>query len=557
MAILARQRKKDPKKGYASAIVEMITEHAVALKEKGIKVVVNAGGMNPLDCREALLAVCEKAGAPMKIGAVVGDDITDRLPELRKAGVTEMYSGEKIPELEIASANAYFGAKPIAAALAEGCDIVVTGRCVDSALVLGILMYEFGWKDDQYDQLCMGTVAGHLIECSAQCTGGLFTDWQSEKWDNIGYPVVEVSSDGSFTLSKPPGTDGIVNFGSVAEQLVYEIQDPGAYHVPDVACDFTSVKIEEIGENVVRVYGGKGQPPTDTYKVCCTVPDNFASIVLMIVVGHDAAAKARRTHETILGRVQRILKRMGGPDFLETRFEAIGASHFDPNGDEKTATEVVAKVGLRHQDKRPIMLYKREAIAAGVSMAQGTTSFGGPGVDGKVSEVLRVFSLVVPKSSLQCEVVVDGKRFPVAVPTAGGFSASASSRLTSLPAAPPVGELERVPLLRLCWARSGDKGNMANVGLIARRPEYLPILRHLVTPERVKAYFAKRVQGKVKRFEMPGIGGLNFLMHEALGGGGMATLHSDPLAKTFGQVLLLMQVEVPKAWGLRSSASKL
>lgn len=554
MAILSRQRTKDPKMGYASAIVQMVTETAPSLKAKGIKVVCNAGGMNPLACREMLQTVCEKAGAPLKIAAVVGDDITERIGELRTKGVTEMYTGETIPDVEIGSANAYFGAKPIAAALSRGCDIVVTGRCVDSALVLGILMHEFGWRDDDYDKLCMGTCAGHLLECSAQSTGGLFTDWLSQKWDNIGYPVAEVSSDGSFTLSKPPRTDGIVCFGSVAEQLVYEIQDPGAYHVPDVACDFTSVKIEELGENLVRVSGGKGLAPTDSYKVCCTVPDDFAAVLIMLIVGQDAAAKARRTHETILGRARRLLQKMGAPDFVETRFEALGASHFDPNGDERSATEVVAKIGLKHKDPRAIGLYQLQAVAAGVSMAQGTTTLGGTGVSSKASPVMRVFSLLIPKTSLTCEVVVDNDRFPVAVPTSGGFPGSASLRLSPLPSASPQGELETVPLLRLCWARSGDKGNLANVGLVARRREYLPLLRHLITADRVKAYFSKRVRGKVERFEMPGIGAMNFLLHDCLGGGGMASLHSDPLAKTFGQVLLLMKVDVPKAWGLAAES---
>jgi len=550
MAILAKQRKKDPRLGFATGLLQMLNDNIKAIKEKNIRVVCNAGGMNPVGCRDALMMLCAKAKVDLKIGAVVGDDITERIPELKQEGVREMFTGEAIPDVDFTSANAYFGAKPIAAALAEGCDIVVTGRCVDSALVLGICMHEFGWRDDQYDLLCMGTCAGHLIECSAQCTGGLFTDYQTEKWDNMGYPIAEMSADGSFTISKPAGTDGVVSFGSVAEQLVYEIQDPGAYQCPDVACDFTGVKIEEVGPNVVRVTGGKGQPPTDSYKVCCTIPDNFAAISMMLIVGHDAAAKARRTYETVLGRTRKILQEMKMDDFVETRFEALGASHFDPNGDERTATEVVAKIGLKHKDKRAIGLFHRESVCAGVSFAQGTTGFGGTGVSGKTSEVLRVYSLLIPKSRLTCEVVVGDKRFSVGVPTQGGFVTSGSDRVVPVPAQAPAGELERVPLLRLCYARSGDKGNLANVALIARKPEYLPVLRHVVTAERVKQYFSKRVNGDVARYDMPGIGGMNFICQDALGGGGMATLHSDPLAKTFGQVLLLMQVDVPKSWGL-------
>merc|ERR1719401_1589829 len=188
-------------------------------------------------------------------------------------------------------------------------------------------------------------------------------------------------------------------------------------------------------------------------------------------------------------------------------------------------------------------------------MAQGTTAFGGPGLGAKPTEVLRVFSLLVPKTDLSCEVVLGDRRLPVTVPTQGGFTGSASARVQPVAAAAPQGELERVPLLNLCYARSGDKGNLANIALIARKPEYLPLLRHAVTEERVRQYFSKRVGGQVVRYDMPGINGMNFLCHDALGGGGMATLHSDPLAKTFGQVLLLMQVDVPKSWGLGPRSS--
>lgn len=557
MAIMARQRAKDSKAGFARDILFMIGKHAHALKKKGIKVVCNAGGMNPLGCRDMLQMACAKVNQPLKIGCVMGDEVTSRMSEFRQRDFCEMFTGEKIPSSDCQSANAYFGAIPIAAALAEGCDVVVTGRVVDSALALGILMHEFGWRPDQYDHLCMGTLAGHLIECSAQCTGGLFTDYQDVKWENMGYPVVEVYPDGTFLVTKPQGTDGIVSFGSVAEQLCYEIGDPGAYMVPDVACDFTQVKIEEVEKDVVRVSGGRGRPPTDTYKVCCTIPDGYASVIPLLIAGHDAAAKARRTFETVLARTRRKLKSMKMEDFIETRFEALGAGHFDPNVSEAAATEVVGKIGLKHSDKKAIGLFLRELPCSGVSMAQGTTGFGGTGFGGKISDVLRVFSILVSKKDVCCEVVVDEKRFVVPVPTEGGFPGSASHSVQAVPAQMPAAPTVTVPLRLLAWARSGDKGNMANVGLIARRPEYLPILRHQVTAERVKSYFSKRVEGDCERFDLPGIGGMNFVMQAALGGGGMCSLHSDPLAKTFGQILLLMKVEVPASWTPSPGASKL
>ncbi|CAK9021473.1 unnamed protein product [Durusdinium trenchii] len=497
MAIMARQRAKDPKAGFARDFLFVIGKHAHALKKKGIKVVCNAGGMNPLGCRDMLQMACAKVNQPLKIGCVLGDEVTSRIPEFRERGLCEMFTGEKIPEKDCPSANAYFGALPIAAALAEGCDVVVTGRVVDSALALGILMHEFG----------------------------RFGLYGAERWRWDRAEAFEVKG----PASRPGQASEEVSFGSVAEQLLYEIGDPGAYLVPDVACDFTQVKIEE---------------------VCCTIPDGFASVIPLLIAGHDAAAKARRTFETVLARTRRKLKGLKLEDFLETRFEALGAGHFDPNAREEDATEVVGKIGLKHNDKKAIALFLRELPSSGVSMAQGTTGFGATGFGGKISDVLRVFSLTVPKTEVDCEVCVDEKRFMVPVPTEGGFPGSASRSVEAVPAQMPAGPMVAVPLRFLAWARSGDKGNMANVGLIARKPEYLPILRHQVTTERVKAYFSRRVEGDCQRFDLPGIGAMNFVMEAALGGGGMCSLHSDPLAKTFGQILLLMKVDVPAAWKL-------
>ncbi len=270
MSILARAKAKSPQLGYATDFVHVTMKSLIRdIKAKGIKVVTNAGGINPLACRDALAAVAAEAGVELKIGVVLGDDLTERAGEFRAAGAREMYSGADFPD-EVMSINAYLGGRPIAAALAEGCDVVITGRCVDSAVTLGPLMYEFGWADDDYDQLAAGTLAGHIIECGAQCTGGLFTDWQRvDSWENIGYPIATVEADGAFTISKPEGTDGLICFGSVAEQVLYEMGDPGAYHVPDVACDFTHVQVEEVGDQLVRLTGACGQPPTSTYKTSC------------------------------------------------------------------------------------------------------------------------------------------------------------------------------------------------------------------------------------------------------------------------------------------------
>ena len=236
MSILAAQRAKDASTGYAIDFVQIMMREALPqLQAQRVRVVANAGGVNPRACRDALLALAAHLGITLKVGVVLGDDLLARAAEFRAAGVSEMFSGAAFPQ-RVASINAYLGALPIVRALDAGCDVVITGRCVDSAVTLGVLMHEFGWSANEYDKLAQGTLAGHLIECGAQCTGGLFTDWERvPDWENIGFPIVEAHADGSFVITKPPGTGGLVTPASVAEQLLYEIGDPRAYLVPDVS----------------------------------------------------------------------------------------------------------------------------------------------------------------------------------------------------------------------------------------------------------------------------------------------------------------------------------
>jgi len=547
MSILARAKAKSPELGYATDFVQVTMKSLVRdIKARGIKVVTNAGGINPLACRDALMAVAAEAGVELKVGVVLGDDLTEQAAEFRAAGITEMYTGAAFPDA-VMSINAYLGGRPIAQALAVGCDVVVTGRCVDSAVTLGPLMYEFGWADDDYDQLAAGTLAGHIIECGAQCTGGLFTDWQRVKsWENIGYPIATVEADGAFTISKPDDTDGLICFGSVAEQLLYEMGDPGAYHVPDVACDFTEVTVEEVGAQRVRVSGARGQAPTSTYKTSCTYRDGYKNQALLVIGGFDAAAKARRTAETVLARTRKMFLERNLGDYTEARIEAVGAEAMYGDSAEANPREVVMKIAVKHPDKAALEIFAREFAPAGTSMAPGTTGFGGGRPS--PSPVVRLFSFLVDKASVPVRVVVDGDEAAVPVATAGGFVESRSALVEPVPAAAPEGETVRLPLLRLCYGRSGDKGNTANIGLIARRSEYLPLLRQQVTAERVRAHFAHNCQGEVSRFDLPGISGMNFLLTDTLGGGGMASLHTDNLAKAYCQVLMAMEIDVPVAW---------
>ena len=542
MSLLARARAKDPALGYATDFVDVVKLIAGEASAGGIKLVTNAGGMNPQACGEALRAACAVAGVKLLVATVDGDDVSGLIEALRHEGVSEMFSGEPLPE-RLVSANAYLGAGGIAAALDAGADIVVTGRVADSALALGILVHEFGWAMDDWDRLASGSLVGHILECGAQATGGLHTDWDKvPDWENIGYPVAECASDGSFVVTKPPGTGGLVNRAVISEQMLYEVGDPRAYILPDVIADFSQVQIGEVGENRVAVSPARGRTAPDSYKVSATVADGFRSFGTLSVIGIDAGAKAQRTAEAILARCREIFRLRNLADFRRTDIEILGTEAvYGKHSRASGAREVVMKLGVEHQDAAALAIFAREIAPAGTSYSPGTTGFAGGRP--KPQPVVRLFSFLVEKERMPpIRVTLDGET--LLVPVDPGQSV-ASVEPDQVEVEPYAGPTRRVRLLQIAWARSGDKGDSANIGVIARCAAFIPVLRRELTSARVQDYFSHLVMGEVERFEVPGIGGLNFLMHRALDGGGMASLRNDPLGKGMAQMLLDVEIDVP------------
>lgn len=544
MSLLARAKAKSPDAGYPSDFIAALAPLLPEIKRQGIRVVSNAGGMNPRACRAAFEKAAEALGLSFRVAIVEGDDLMPNLNAIRAEAPVEMFSGVPLPET-IASCNAYLGARPIATALDQGADVVLTGRCVDSAVTLGILMHEYGWRDDEYDKLASGSLAGHVIECGPQCTGGIFTDWRSVPgWDDMGYPIVECEAGGAFTVTKPKGTGGLVSVGTVAEQIVYEIGDPSAYILPDVVCDFRFVQIEQDGENRVRVTNAKGRSPTATYKVSATYADGWRIIATMMLAGHESGARARRMGEAIVSRCNRLNAEAGRIGFSEVAIEVIGAE--DTFGGRashllsRNAREVVLKIGLRHQDKAALDLFSREMMQAGVAMAQGTTGVfaGRP----SPSPVVRLFSFLIDKEKVPVCVHMDGREIAVAVPTGEPHRIEEQR---AQPLEKPMGTSGEVPLIRLAWGRSGDKGNDANIGIIARKPSYVPLLRAELTSERIGELFAHYSPAAVTRWELPGFNAFNFLIKDVLGGGGIASLRYDPQGKTYAQMLMDLPIRVP------------
>ena len=545
MSLLARARARKPELGYVPDFVEAIAPLLPEIKQKGIRIVSNAGGINPQAAATALRRKAEEAGITLEIAVVTGDDLTPRADEIRAAGVTEMFSGAAMPE-KLTTMNAYLGAQPIALALDRGADVVITGRCVDSAVVLGPMVHAFGWSWTDYDKLAQGSLAGHLLECAAQVTGGLFTDWRDVPgWDDMGMPIALCSADGSFVVTKPAGTGGLVVPLSVCEQMLYEIGDPAAYILPDVVCDFRNVTMTVCGSDQVRVTGARGRPSTPTLKVSATWHDGYRVIGTLTIGGYEATAKAERTGEAILARVRRLLSARGIPYFSETSIEVLGSeSMYGPwrNPSANNSREVVLKIGARHRDQEALEVLAREIFPPGSSMAQGITGFfaGRP----SVQPVLQLFSFLWPKEKIAQVVHFGGA--DISVPFAP------SQPLSPSPAVPgaqkPVGIADAtVPLIALAVGRSGDKGNSANIGLIARKADYLPWIRAALMEDVVRDWFAHLGVSKVERFELPGMNAFNFLLHDALGGGGVASLRVDAQGKAYAQMLMDYPIPVPSA----------
>ena len=544
MSLLAAARRKDPTAGYATDFVsEVMAQLAHALVEHDVKVIANAGGVNPEACRTALQAALSAVGVTRKIAVVLGDDLQPRAPELRPHVLG--FDDEPALPLETVSMNAYLGAKPIADALARGADVVITGRVVDSAMVLGPLLHEFGWTLTDYDQLAQGSLAGHIIECGPQCTGGNFTDWHTvPRADDIGYPIVACAADGSFVVEKPPGTGGLVTRFTVGEQVLYEIGDPRAYLLPDVTCDLTGVVLEDLGGDRVRVSGARGHAPSEHYKVSATFVDGQRTTATLMVGGIDAGAKGAHLAESILARVRRLLREQGLADFREARVELLGTeATYGANAQALATREVLVRIACVHDDPRALRLFGKEIAQAATSNVPGI--FGFAGGRPRATPRIRLASCLVPKSLVPVTVDLDGVASVCDLPSSSGGTVRA------LPTESEQESLSGnvvVPLVKLAVARSGDKGDHSNIGVMARAPEYLPFLRAALSEAAVAQHFRHVLhpeRGSVTRWELPGFHALNFLLKHALGGGGVASLRMDSQGKAHAQQLLDFPVLVP------------
>src|SRR3954469_3047347 len=409
MSILQKQKERDPSMGYARDFIGAMESVLPAVVDRGVKVIANAGGVNPVSCAHAVLDVARKANAAgkVKVGVVTGDDLLPRIDELLAAGhaLTHMETGEPLSTVRdrVLSANAYIGSVPIIEALAKGANIVITGRSTDTALTMAPLRHEFGWGAEDWDRLAAGIIAGHIIECGAQCSGGnCLYDWQNiPDLGNVGYPIVEGRADGTFVIYKHPNTGGRISVPSVTEQLVYEMGDPHSYITPDVIADFTSIQLEQAGEDRVRVFGVKGRPATDKLKVSIAYRAGFKAVGTLVYSWPDAVEKAQLADRVLRER----LGNMGlAFDQLLTEFVGVSSTHGPLAVSACEAPEVQLRVGVRGPDKAVIERFTREIAPLVLNGPPSVTGFAGGRP--KVEEIVAYWPALIDKSVVSTKVEV-------------------------------------------------------------------------------------------------------------------------------------------------------
>ena len=410
MSILQKQRARNPQAGYAKDFVELMRDILPDIVAKNIRVTANAGGVNVAGCAEAVKAVALELGlqGKLKIGIVTGDDILNRLDELSAKGVTlkNMDTGEPLAAIrdKVQSANVYLGAAPLLEALNKGANVVIAGRVTDTGLTLAPLMHEFGWKIDDYDRIAAGTIAGHIIECGAQCSGGNCQfDWQNiPDLANVGFPIVEARANGEFIVTKHENTGGRVSIPSIKEQLLYEMGDPHSYITPDCVADFTSIQLADDGQNRVKVFGIKGRPETEFYKVSIAYTGGWKAVGTLVYAYPNAYEKAVAADRILRERLERLGLKF---DVILTEFVGVSAAHGhlagEPSGD---IPEVQLRIGVRGQDRSHVERFTKEIAPLILTGPPAVTGFAGGRP--KVEEIMAYFPALIPKTEIQSKVEI-------------------------------------------------------------------------------------------------------------------------------------------------------
>ncbi|MEV4099957.1 acyclic terpene utilization AtuA family protein [Nonomuraea sp. NPDC049649] len=513
MLILAGNRLKG-RPGYAPTFLRQLEDVLGTCLERGIRIVSNAGGLDPAGCAGAVRELAGRLGLSPRVAHVSGDDLTGRDLDLVNAD-----TGERLTAAPL-TANAYLGGRPIAAALAAGADVVVTGRVTDAALVTGPGIWRYGWTPDDLDPLAGSVVAGHVIECGCQATGGNYAFFQDvPDLAHCGFPIAELHADGSSVITKHPGTGGLVSVGTVTAQLLYEIAGP-CYPGPDVVARFDTISLAPDGPDRVRISGVRGEPPPDTLKVAVNYLAGYRNTMTLVLTGLDIEEKARVAEEAIWARVPK------------DSFDEV----------DVTLTEHgLLRITVMDADReRAGRAFSSAVVETGLANYPG---FYGLTPPGPASPYGVYWPVLVPASEVRPEVYVDGERIPL------DLDAPRGQPVADVPAEPetgPQGEpAVRMPLGRIAGARSGDKGGNANLGVWTTSPERYAWLDAYLTTERLKSLLPELAPYRVDRHPLPNLNAVNFVVHGLLGRGVAASPRMDPQAKALGEELRARPVEVP------------
>jgi hypothetical protein len=540
MLILARTRVKHPNRGFARTFVTQMEQVMGTCLDKGIKVVSNAGGLDPDRCAEAVAEVADKLGLHPKIAYVRGDDLLPRMNDLIAADqLSHFETGEPIKDASaFLTANAYLGCWGIVDALEQGADIVITGRTTDAAIVCGPAAWYHGWSRSDWDALAGAVAAGHVIECGTQATGGNYAFFtEVPNMIHVGFPWAEIAEDGAAVIGKHDGTGGEVSIGTITSQLLYEIGGP-EYYGPDVTTRFDTIELSQEGPDRVRIHGTKGEPPPSTLKVCINRPGGFRQDLNVCLTGLDIEAKAKLVEEAFWDAC-----RFGPDDFDVVETRIVRTDKPDPRSNEEATA--FFKISIKDADANKVGRAVSSAmIELALASIPGFTSVGGGPGGG------RLFGVYEP-ACIPAEIV------PPEVVVLGGEASEISSvipssdvSVTPTPgptAAAPGGSTKRLPLGTIYGARSGDKGGNANLGVFARSDEAWAFLDGFLTSERLKELLPETAELKVDRYALPAIRSLNFVLHGLLGEGVAASTRQDGQAKSLGEWLRARVVDLPEA----------
>lgn len=518
MLILAGNRLKG-RPGYAPAFLKQLEQVLGTCLERGIRIVSNAGGLDPAGCAAAVSELATRLGLSARVAHVTGDDLTGRDLDLVNLDTGEQLTGQPL------TANAYLGARPIAAALSAGADVVVTGRVTDAALVTGPGIWRYGWQPGDLDALAGSVVAGHVIECGCQATGGNYAFFEEvPDLAHCGFPIAELYEDGSSVITKHPGTGGLVSVGTVTAQLLYEIASP-RYLGPDVVARFDTISLSDDGPDRVRVSGVRGEPPPDTLKVAVNYLGGYRNTMTLVLTGLDAAAKARVAEEAIWARVPR------------ESFDQVDVS-FDPP---------LLRVTVMDRDARKAgRAFSSAVVETGLASYPG---FYGLTPPGDASPYGVYWPALVPAAQVRPKVFLDGRELDAGTTAGPGFGSTVEIPVAEAPPAvtTPLDVGAETPLGRVVGARSGDKGGDANLGVWVRAAEQYPWLAAFLTVERLKGLLPHLAALRVDRYELPNLNALNFVVHGLLGRGVAASPRLDPQAKALGEELRACLVEIPES----------